>query len=128
VSVPFKFKISEIPAALVIVFPTGVKGLFNSDVHCLVREVQDTLDGVYVTYALSSGTSPDLRDAMSAARFMGCEAAVVISAAANVEANLGDEVSAGDWMLTTLKAPSELDASAVIDAYLSAVNEAGRAA
>lgn len=64
--------------ALVIVFPSGVKGLFNPEVHRLVSEVQDQLENVYVTYALSGGPSPGIDAAMSAARFAGCASAVVI--------------------------------------------------
>jgi hypothetical protein len=128
VSVPFKFDAAENPAALVIVFPPGMKGLFNAEIHGLVREVQEKLDGVYVTYALSSGTSPNLRDAISAARFIGCDSAVVVPAAASAGDELGDHVSAGDWMLTTPIVQPELDAPAVINAYLTAVDEAGRAA
>ena len=124
----FRFDAHETSTALVIVFPPGVNGLFNSEVHVLVREVQEQLDGVYVTYALSSGTSPDLRAAMSAARFVGCDAVVVVPAAVRGGAEAFDRMSTGDWLLTTSPVHSELNASSVIDAYLTAVAEAGRAA
>jgi hypothetical protein len=126
--VPFKSGAADDRAALVIVFPPGVKGLFNADVHGLVREVQEKLDGVYVTYALSSGTSPDLRDAMSAARFVGCDAAVVVPASVDDATDLTDGASSGDWLLSSPTLSSELEATAVIDAYHQAVDEAGRAA
>jgi hypothetical protein len=127
-SASFRFGASGKSVALVIVFPAGVSGLFNADIHRLVREVQESLGGVYVTYALSSGTAPNLRDAMFAARFVGCDSAVVVPAVASAEAERADDASAGDWMLTTSMVHSEIDASAVVDAYLAAVDEAGKAA
>ena len=114
--------------ALVIVFPPGVNGLFNAEVHNLVREVQEILDGVYVTYALSSGSSPDLRAAMDAARFVGCESAVVIPAGSGAVGEVAHRGSAGDWLLTMPLSGMELDAPAVIDAYFTAMTEAGKAA
>jgi hypothetical protein len=125
---PFRFAADGKSMALVIVFPPGVKGLFNSEIHGLVREIQEQLDGVYVTYALSSGTSPDLRAAMVAARFVGCDSAVAVPVGASDVVNFVDHDSPGDWLLTTLSVRSRLDAQAVIDSYLEAVVEAGRAA
>jgi hypothetical protein len=109
-------------------FPPAVKGLFNSDVHRLVREVQDLLEGVYVTYALSSGTSPDLRDSAAAARFGGCESMVVVPVSASVAERFIDTATKGDWLLTASGADGTYSASALVDAYLAAVTEAGKAA
>jgi hypothetical protein len=105
-----------------------VKGLFNSEIHHLVREVDERLNGVFVTYALSSGASPDLRDAVAAARFSGCDSAVVIPAGADDVADVADGNAVGDWLLTTVPVHSDFGAPAVIDAYLSAIDEAGKAA
>jgi hypothetical protein len=63
---------------LVIVFPPGVRGLFNPAVHRLVRSVEARLDDVFVTHALSSGAAPDVGAAVAAARFAGCSSAVVV--------------------------------------------------
>ncbi len=115
-------------SALVILFPPGVGGLFNSDIHDLVREVQEQLDGVYVTYALSSGSSPDLRAAIAGARFVGCESAVVVPAVTDDVARFVDRGATGDWLLKITPVASDLDAPAVVDAYLTAVAEAGKAA
>jgi len=125
---PFRFASAGTKAALLIVFPPTVKGLFNSEVHRLVREVQELLDEVYVTDAHSSGTSPDLRDAMAAARFGGCESMVVVPIGASDAARFIDTGSKGDWLLTASPVLSVLDAPALADAYLAAVAEAGRAA
>jgi hypothetical protein len=126
--IPFRLASDRTKTALVIVFPPAVKGLFNSEVHRLVHEVQELLEGVYVTYALSSGTSPDLRDSRVAARFGGCESAVVVPMGAGDAARFIDTGSRGDWLLTVTQIHAEHDASALVDAYLAAVAEAGRAA
>ena len=125
---PFRFTANDIKTALVIAFPPTVKGLFNSEVHGFVREVQELLDDVYVTYALSSGTSPDLRDAMAAAQFGGCESMVVVPVGASDAARFVETGSKGDWLLAASPVLTELDAPALADAYLEAVSEAGRAA
>lgn len=125
---PFKIPSDETETALVIVFPPAVKGLFNSKVHRLVREVQELLDGVYVTYALSSGTSPDLRDSIAAARFGGCESVVAVPVGTSDAARFIDTGPKGDWLLTASQVHTEYDASALVDAYLAAVTEAGSAA
>jgi hypothetical protein len=124
----FTFASDGTRPALVIMFPPAVKGLFNSDVHRLVREVQEILDDVYVTYALSSGTSPDLRDSMAAARFGGCESMVVIPLGAGDAVRSTDTAPTGDWLLTGSGVETEYEASALVDAYLAAVTEAGKAA
>ena len=125
---PFRFASAGTKTALVMVFPPAVKGLFSSEVHRLVREVQELLDGVYVTYALSSGTSPGLRDSMAAARFGGCESMVVVPVGASDTARFIDTGPKGDWLLTASHIDAGYDASALVDAYLAAVAEAGRAA
>ncbi len=114
--------------ALVIVFPPDVSGLFNPQVHGLVRQVQEKLPGVYVSYALTSGSSPTLRDAVAAARFAGCGSSVVVHAGEAGDAWFGDIALDGDWMLPASSIPTELDASAVVSAFNSAIVEAGRAA
>lgn len=125
---PFRFSETEATTALVIVFPPEFKSLFSSEVHRLVSEVQDRLDGVYVTFALSSGNSPDLRASIAAARFVGCESAVVVVAGSGDAAPSFDHGSSGDWLLTASTVPPELEAPALVDAYRAAVAEAGRAA
>jgi hypothetical protein len=125
---PFEFPADGATTALVIVFPPTFKGLFNPEVHGLVREVQQLLDGVYVTYALSSGTSPDLRDAIAAAQFGGCESAVVVPVMPSDPSRFTGTGLKGDWLLTSSQINSDLDATALADAYLAAVSQAGRAA
>ena len=43
---PFRFAEYESKTALVVAFPPAVKGLFNTEVHNLVRKVRELLDGV----------------------------------------------------------------------------------
>ena len=125
---PFRFTAKKSTTALVIAFPSDMKGLFNPEIHALVRDVAERLEGVYVTYAVTSGSDPNLRDAMAAARFAGCESAVVVAAGAGDELRFMGRGTTGDWMLSDAPVLSELDASAVAEAYLSAAEEAGRAA
>ena len=124
----FSFSERDQRAGLVIVFPLGVSGLFNPEIHGLVQEVERQLDGIFVTYALSSGASPTVRDAISAARFVGCESAVVVQAVEPGASWAVDGGPGGDWLLTPLLVPNELDVSAVVDAYRSALDAAEKAA
>lgn len=124
----FKFDVDQTGSALVIVFPPGVKGLFNAEIHGLVRKVQERLEGVYVTYALSSTGSPDLRDALAAARFAGCDSAVVIPAGQNDMNGLAELAASGDWMLAMSPIVADMSAPAVVDAYHAAVAAAQQAA
>ncbi len=124
----FRVAADETGSVLVIVFPPEFKGLFNPRVHELVREVQEQFDGVYVTFALSFGSCPDLRASIAAARFVGCKTAVVVLAVANDISGFIDHGSNGDWLVTASTVHSELDAPALVDACLVAVVEAGRAA
>ena len=105
-----------------------MKGLFNSAVYGLVREVQERLDDVFVTYALSSAGSPDLRDAMTAARFARCDSAVVVHARGGESFQPEEYLSKGDWMLAPSTQISEMDAPAVVDAFHAALASANRAA
>ena len=124
----FSFSGSDQRTGLVIVFPPDVAGLFNPEIHGLVQEVERQLDGIFVTYALSSGASPTVRDAISAARFVGCESAVVVQAVESDAAWPIDYAPTGDWLQTRLSVRDELDAWAVVDAYRSALDAAEKAA
>ncbi len=77
-------------SGLVIVFPPGVKSLFNPGIHRLVREVEQRLGDVFVTYALSGGAAPDVGSAVNAARFAGCSSAIVVHSE--------DWVGQGEWI------------------------------
>jgi hypothetical protein len=124
----FSFDANRTGSALVIVFPPGVRGLFNTEIHGLVRQVQERLESVYVTYALSSSGSPDLRDALAAARFAGCDSAVVIPTEASDAALLDEARSTGDWMVAISPTMSDTEAPAVVDAYQAALAKAEKAA
>jgi hypothetical protein len=102
---------------LVIVFPLGVKGLFNPVVHGLVREVGEQLSDVHVTYALASGSGPSVKDALAAARFAGCDSAVVV---APDDEGTGQSVgngAAGDWSIDL--SPDQMSAASVVHAFQS---------
>jgi hypothetical protein len=123
----FEFTANSPSTALVIVFPVGVKGLFNPAIHGLVREVQEKLDDVYVTYALSTGESPTVPDAIAASKFNGCEAAVVVH---QHESSDGSQVVApdGDYAIRAEASAIELDSATVIGAFEQAVTSQGQAA
>ena len=123
----FEFTADSPSTALVIVFPVGVKGLFNPNVHGLVRQVQEQLDDVYVTYALSSGESPTVPDAIAASRFNGCDAAVVVHQ--HEASDSPQEVATdGDYAISAGASALELDPASVIGAFEQAVTSQGRAA
>ncbi len=124
----FSFSESDQRTGLVIVFPPEVAGLFNPEIHGFVRKVERELDGIYVTYALSSGASPTLRDAVSAARFVGCDSAVVIQSAEHEPDRPVDWSPGGDWLMASSSAGNESDVSAIVDTYRSALEAAERAA
>ena len=124
----FSFSGSDQRTGLVIVFPPEVAGLFNPEIHGFVRKVEKALEGTYVTYALSSGASPTLRDAISAARFVGCESAVVIQSVEQDAAWPVDWSPGGDWLLVSSSVGNEFDVSAVVDSYRSALDAGEKAA
>ena len=93
-----------------------------------MRKVEKALEGTYVTYALSSGASPTLRDAITAARFVGCESVVVIQSVEQDAAWPVDWFPGGDWLLVSSSVGNEFDVSAVVDSYRSALDAAEKAA
>jgi hypothetical protein len=120
----FSFTCSETDTALVIVFPPRAAGLFNPEIHGLVREVQERLARVSVRYALTSGSAPTLRDAMAAARFAGCGSIIVV--------HVLDQTSVGGRRAATaMEAPvfsADMMANEIVGAFTSAVENSQRAA
>jgi hypothetical protein len=114
---------------LVIVFPPGVRGLFNPAVHRLVRSVEARLDNVFVTYALSSGSSPDVGAAVAAARFAGCSSAVVVHCEDWLLPATGIDPTADTvWSAEAGPIDVERGAAAVLDAFHGSRNLQGLAA
>ncbi len=116
-------------SGLVIAFPTGVRSLFNPQVHRLVREVESRLDGIFVTYALSSPEGPGVEAAVNAARFAGCSSAVILHA----EDWVGDFEwidSKSDTLWARHRDSSEIAESAALiaEAFDAARNASGLAA
>ena len=123
----FEFDTIDSRAALVILFPAGVKGLFNPEIHKFVRDVESRLDGVHVTYALAAG-SPDLNDAFAAARFAGSDSAVVVHAQDGAGLDEPADMRSGDRMMDWAPVDAALDASAVAATYRGIVSGSARAA
>jgi hypothetical protein len=116
-------------SGIVIVFPAGVRSLFNPHVHRLVRAVGHQLDGVFVTYALSGGPVPDIDAALKAARFAGCDSAVVIHSDDWFSGNGWNEAAA-DTLWAEPQRPDTLrdDVERVVAAYNQARAASGIAA
>lgn len=105
--------------ALIVRFDRDRLPLWDGEVDALVAELEERLDGVYVTAAAGPG-GPTLRDALAAARFAGCDWAVVAVSPAAAR----DPLSTGG-VLPAVTVRSTWDAAAIARAYERA---SGRAA
>ena len=65
------------PTALVVLFLESTHPLWDPRASALTGRLAESLPGTFVTSAFLRGRGPSLRDALAAARFMGCRAAVV---------------------------------------------------
>lgn len=63
--------------ALIVVFPDRRGGLWSAEISRLVEQVEEQVDGGFVTFALANGRRPSVADALAAARFAGCSSAVL---------------------------------------------------
>lgn len=123
------FESSPQRSGLVIAMPPGVTSLFNPDVHRLVRTVEDRLEGVFVTFALSSGAVPDVKAALKAARFAGCTSAVVIWSGDWSDNDFEFDTNTDTlWSESHLSEHLDDSAEKVVAAYNRALPPAGMAA
>jgi hypothetical protein len=97
--------------ALIVRFDCDRLPLWDGEVDALVDELEERLDGVFVTPAAGAG-GPTLRDALAAARFAGCDWAVVAMPLAAAR----DPLPAGG-ALPSVSVRSEWDAEAIARAY-----------
>ena len=76
--VPIRFRHASEPSApaLILRFDRERVPLWDTEAGALVEELEECLDGVFVTPAAGAG-GPTVRDALAAARFAGCPWAVV---------------------------------------------------
>jgi hypothetical protein len=72
------FSIAALEPALVLHWPSADGGLWDPEVSELVEDLENRLE-VFVTSSGSGRGALGLSDATSAARFMGCRAAVVVA-------------------------------------------------
>jgi hypothetical protein len=104
---------------LIVYWPAPTDGLWDSEVSTLVDHLENELD-IFVTHAGPEGAAPRLRDAVAAARFMGCRRAVVVTrGAAAVPPAERDEAGALGIELTVVPAAA-LRASDVARSFRSA--------
>ena len=69
-------RINPLPA-LILRFDRERLALWDAEVDRLVDELEERLDGAFVTAAAGDG-GPTVRDALAAARMAGCSWAVVV--------------------------------------------------
>ena len=123
------FAVKKQTSGLVIVFPSGLKSLFNPHIHRVVRDVEEQLDGVFVTYAVHGGASPDVDSAVSAVRFAGCSSAVVINADEWLDKGVRiDGTSDTLWFESCDSMDLHERVQRVVDVYNSALSNSGLAA
>lgn len=63
---------------LILVFPDQDGSIFSPAVNRFVDGVEARVDASLVTFALTNGRHPNVRDALAAAAFAGCASAVIV--------------------------------------------------
>jgi hypothetical protein len=105
---------------LVVVFPDEEASIWDRDVNGMVREIEDRMEGQFVTFALLNGHQPSLMDALTATRFVGCTSAVVAVVGA-IGQTVSDSVSSGTVEFPITVMACDRTAESVNDAFLSAI-------
>ena len=105
---------------LVVVFADDSATMWDREVNGMVDEIESSIDGPFVTFALLNGHQPSLVDALSATRFVGCTSAVVAVVGADGHSAKDALVSGTDRFPITVTA-CDRSAQAVSDAFLSAI-------
>jgi hypothetical protein len=106
---------------LVVVFPDEGANLWDAGANGLVDEVEQRFDGAFVTFALANGRHPSLVDALTAARFNGCDSAVVVVVNPNSGESTVRLMSPPQSEFPITVTASRRDADAVAGAYLDVV-------
>jgi len=105
----------EVAPALVLNLRDDSASLWDLEVNGLVEELEDRLDGVYVTFAAGRAGRPSLADALAAVRFAGCSSAVVVAPEGRPSG--GAERSLGDGMMPLVEASSAWTGKAIAEVY-----------
>jgi hypothetical protein len=104
---------NENPPALVVVTTPSAHSLWDPEVSLLLERLDDALDGVFVTHASSTESGPSVKDALAAARFFGCQRAVVVETG---ETTAGNDIGSAEGV-TYARSPKNI--GGILSAYLA---------
>jgi hypothetical protein len=108
----WKSELDKSETALVLLFSKVTSPLWDVDVQRFVDDVEQQLDGVFVTHAVANTRYPTVADALAAARFHGSTSAVVIDLSGG--AVMSEEFQ---WPLPFTLAQSVRDPESVVHTY-----------
>jgi hypothetical protein len=114
---------SRSTTGIVLVFSNIRSALWDSSVGEMVDQVEDRLDGVYVTSAVTAGGRPSVADGVAAVRFAGCTSALVVYVGDRSE-RLADTL----WRVPVRSVTVRPDPDAVAEAFHAHAVQADRAA
>jgi hypothetical protein len=103
--------------ALVLLFSNVSSPLWDVNVQRFVDDVEQQLEGVYVTHAVVDHRYPTVGDALTASRFHGSSSAVVVDLSGGVV--MSEEFH---WPLPFTLAQSVRDAESVVHTYNTCVS------
>lgn len=108
----WKSELDKSETALVLLFSNVRSPLWDVDVQRFVEDVEEQLDGVFVTHAVADNRYPSVADALAAARFHGSSRAVVVDLSGGVV--MSQEFQ---WPLPFTLVQSVRDPESVIHSY-----------
>jgi hypothetical protein len=115
---------SAIPPALILVFASSAHPIWDSRHSALVEDVEEALPGTFVTTAYLTGSGPGVGDALAAARYMDCRAAVVARVDSPADSSAGTvQPLVNDTRVQVTMARCIDDAGAVASAYHEITDE-----
>ena len=95
--------------------------MWSSEVNDLVGEVEELVQGSFVTYALMNGQRPSLSDAVLAARFSGCTSVAVLVLGGGDGRHVELIPAAGLGEISSAISGCPREPSAVAEAFFNAV-------
>jgi hypothetical protein len=107
-------RVQQSPTALVVCHQYS-SGAWHPEVLAMESALEDRLEGVYVTTATVTGRYPRTEDALAAAKYAGCDAAVLVHA--DVERAAGAPQRGADRGLTTVTVTADWSVESVISAF-----------
>jgi hypothetical protein len=110
--------------ALILLFKDSAHPIWNSRSSAIVEDMEEALPGTFVTTAYLAGAGPGVGDALAAARYMDCRAAVVarIDSPADTSRGTVQPLLNDAWVQVTMIRCLD-NAGAVASAYLEVTDE-----